>query len=68
MLTYIKARLDLAKAEDGSNATEYVLILALIAAVIIGAVVILGDFLSGAFTDTCDAVSADAALSTADCA
>ncbi len=57
MFSYIAA---VRGREDGSNATEYVLILALIAAVIIGAVVILGDFLSGAFTDTCSAIDSGA--------
>jgi Flp pilus assembly pilin Flp len=39
--------------ERGSNATEYTLILALIAAVIVAAVLVFGQFLTGAFSETC---------------
>lgn len=61
MLHHFRA-LGTRRQEDGSNATEYVLILALIAAIIIGAVAIFGNFLSNAFTETCNEISSEASL------
>ncbi len=43
--------------EDGASAVEYGLLVALIAAVIVGAVLLLGETLNGVFNDTNDAIS-----------
>lgn len=50
MLDYIKARFNLAHGEEGATAIEYGLLAALIAAVIIGAVTLLGEKLNTIFT------------------
>lgn len=53
MLQMIRKRLAAARThDDGATATEYVLLLAGIAAVIVGAVFVFGTFLSGKFTST----------------
>ena len=53
MITYIKARGYLARHnENGASAVEYGLLVALIAAVIIGAVTLLGTKLNTIFTNT----------------
>ena len=55
MVKYLQILLNarLAKMEErGASAVEYGLLVALIAGVIVGAVIILGDTLDGVFTDT----------------
>jgi pilus assembly protein Flp/PilA len=52
MLNYMRAMMIARKSEKGASAVEYGLLVALIAAVIILAVVALGDTLNGVFTDT----------------
>ena len=46
------------KGEAGASAVEYGLLVALIAAVIVVAVIIFGDFVADVFTDTCTAIDA----------
>lgn len=60
MLETVRAAV--ARNDEGSNATEYVLLLALIAALIIGAVVMFGGFLEDAFEGTCDKISTESAI------
>jgi pilus assembly protein Flp/PilA len=58
MLQMIRKRFAAARThDDGATATEYVLLLAGIAAVIIGAVFAFGGFLSGKFDSTSTAIS-----------
>lgn len=61
MIQYLNILLSahLAKAEDerGASAVEYGLLVALIAAVIVGAVFALGGTLDGIFTDTNTAIT-----------
>ena len=52
MLNYIRAMIAARTSEKGASAVEYGLLVALIAAVIILAVVALGDTLEAVFTDT----------------
>ena len=52
MLQYIRKVQAYNRGEDGATATEYVLLLAGIAAIIIGAVFLFGGFLKGKFTQT----------------
>lgn len=47
------------KTEDGASSVEYGLLIAMIAAVIVGAVLIFGGFTAGMFTDSCDKMLAD---------
>ena len=49
---------DSSRLNRGSNATEYTLILALIAAVIVAGILVFGRFLSEGFNETCDEVGA----------
>ena len=52
MITYLKARSILARSDErGASAVEYGLLVALIAAVIVGAVMALGGTLNGIFGD-----------------
>ena len=46
--------------EDGASAVEYGLLVALIAAIIVAAVFMLGSTLKKTFTDTCKEVNRDA--------
>ncbi len=46
------------REEDGAAAVEYGLLVALIAAVIVGVVKILGTVIQGAFKTVCNAISA----------
>ena len=58
MLQMIRKHLAAARAhDDGATATEYVLLLAGIAAVIIGAVFLFGNFLSTKFNDVQTSIS-----------
>jgi pilus assembly protein Flp/PilA len=50
----------LTRRDDGASAVEYGLLVALIAVVIAGTVVILGDALQNRFHDACNAVANDA--------
>ena len=72
MLNYLQALVASRKSEKGASAVEYGLLVALIAAVIVAAVIIFGDFISDIFTDTCTAIDNGAAAggggATADCA
>ena len=43
--------------ETGASAVEYGLLVALIAAVIVGAVLLFGNFIGSIFTDTCTAIN-----------
>jgi pilus assembly protein Flp/PilA len=53
MYDYIRIRLQaLRESERGASAVEYGLLVALIAAVIVGAVFLLGDALNTTFTET----------------
>ena len=52
MLNYLQALIATRKSEKGASAVEYGLLVALIAAVIVGAVILLGTTLDGIFTDT----------------
>jgi pilus assembly protein Flp/PilA len=57
MYNYIRIRLQaLRTSERGASAVEYGLLVALIAVIIIVAVTLLGDTLSGIFTDTANAI------------
>ena len=51
---------DLMRRDDGASAVEYGLLVALIAVVIAGTVVILGDALQNRFHDPCSSISKDA--------
>ena len=51
MIQYLQILLNARRDERGATAVEYGLLVALIAAVIIGVVVLLGDNLNEAFTD-----------------
>jgi pilus assembly protein Flp/PilA len=52
MISYVRSRWDLARnSEHGASAVEYGLLVALIAAVIVGVVAILGTTLKGIFTN-----------------
>lgn len=42
--------------ETGSNSTEYLLVLTLVAAVIVGAALVFGRLIDNAFVETCDEV------------
>ena len=58
MLQMIRKHLAAARThDDGATATEYVLLLAGIAAVIVGAVFVFGNFLSSKFTSTQTTIS-----------
>ncbi|HEY5183357.1 MAG TPA: Flp family type IVb pilin [Actinomycetes bacterium] len=58
MLQMIRKHLAAARThDDGATATEYVLLLAGIAAVIIGAVFLFGNFLSTKFNDVQTSIS-----------
>jgi pilus assembly protein Flp/PilA len=62
MLAYLSALLaDRARGDRGATAVEYGLMVALIAVVIIGAVILLGDNLSAMFDGVADNVEAPAA-------
>ncbi len=62
MLTYLASLLQLRARDDrGATAVEYGLMVALIAVVIIGAVILLGDNLSEMFGGVADEVEAPAA-------
>jgi pilus assembly protein Flp/PilA len=50
--------------EKGASAVEYGLLVALIAAVIVVAVLALGDVVKGAFTDTTDGICSTASAGT----
>ncbi|CAA9330844.1 MAG: hypothetical protein AVDCRST_MAG72-317 [uncultured Nocardioidaceae bacterium] len=52
MLQYIAIQLRARTSERGASAVEYGLLVALIAAVIVGVVFTLGGTVQGAFTDT----------------
>jgi pilus assembly protein Flp/PilA len=54
IITYGKARLGFATSEEGATAVEYGILVALIAAVIIGIVLILGEQLQDAFQTVSD--------------
>jgi pilus assembly protein Flp/PilA len=57
MYDYIRIRLQaLRTSERGASAVEYGLLVALIAVIIIVAVTLLGDTLSGIFTDTANSI------------
>lgn len=56
MITYLTTRIR--RDEDGATAVEYGLMVALIAAVIVVIVALLGDNVADAFTDVNSAVSA----------
>jgi pilus assembly protein Flp/PilA len=47
------------RRDDGASAVEYGLLVALIAVVIAGTVLVLGNALSGKFQDACNKVSGD---------
>ncbi len=51
MITKLYARLQAAKADEGATAVEYGLMVALIAAAIVGAVTLLGTNLTSLFTN-----------------
>jgi pilus assembly protein Flp/PilA len=57
MVVYIRAMLNARLSEKGASAVEYGLLVALIAAVIVGAVFLLGGALSTTFTETEDCIS-----------
>ena len=57
MLEYFQKLIARRDEENGASAVEYGLMVAAIAAVIVVAVFALGGMISGAFTNTCDAVS-----------
>ena len=56
---YVKLQ-NLRTREDGASAVEYGLLVALIAAVLVAAVIIFGDFIQGIFRDTCTAIDSGA--------
>lgn len=59
MLQYLTIMLDAAKAkkdEQGASAVEYGLLVAGIAAIIVAAVFLFGDLVSGIFVDTSSAI------------
>ena len=58
MYDYIRAMLVARKSERGATAVEYGLMVALIAVIIIAAVQLLGNNLSGIFTTIANAVGA----------
>ena len=66
MYTYIRMQNWMLKRRDekGASAVEYGLLIALIAAVIVVAVILLGEAVAGVFTDTADCVEGQTA---ADC-
>ena len=53
--------------DRGATAVEYALMVAAIAAVVVGVVFGLGKIVFGAFNSTCTAISSGANLSTANC-
>ena len=61
MFHYLASLLQIRPRDDrGATAVEYGLMVALIAAVIIGAVILLGDNLSGMFNDVAEDIEAPA--------
>jgi pilus assembly protein Flp/PilA len=56
VITYAKARYGSATSEEGATAVEYGILVALIAAVIIGVVLILGGQIQDAFQTVSDAL------------
>jgi len=50
------------RSEDGASAVEYGLLIALIAAVIVAAVIVLGGTVIDLFDDTCQSATAPGAL------
>ncbi len=48
----------MSKNEEGASAVEYGLLVAAIAAVIVVVVFVLGTYIQGAFSDTCDEIGA----------
>jgi pilus assembly protein Flp/PilA len=61
MLAYLSFLIARARADRGATAVEYGLMVALIAVVIIAAVILLGDNLSGIFGGVADELEAPAA-------
>lgn len=59
MIDYITALFNLKRNEDGATAVEYGLLVALIAAVIVAIVALLGDNVAGAFTEVNSTISAN---------
>ena len=66
MLEFIRSMMPSRRDEAGASAVEYGLLVAGIAAVIVAIVFFLGDVVTEAFQDTCDAISAETTI-TADC-
>lgn len=56
----------LRRTENGASAVEYGLLVALIAAVIVAAAIIFGDFISDIFTATCNEIDSNATTLNAD--
>jgi pilus assembly protein Flp/PilA len=66
LFTMAQARLAIVK-DRGATAAEYGLIIALVAAVIFGVVVTLGNEISTLFDDTCDKIASKSSTSGSNC-
>ena len=67
MLSYIWAlRNRVARTDEGASAVEYGLLVAAIAAVIIAVVFVIGHYVHGAFSQTCNSFSSNGVSSAGD--
>ncbi len=57
MIRSIRKHTDIATNDEGASAVEYGLLVAAIAAVIVVVVFVLGGYIQGAFSDTCDEIA-----------
>jgi pilus assembly protein Flp/PilA len=60
MLNYIRSIQKRRAEETGASAVEYGLLVAIIAAVIVVAVIALGNLVSDSFSSTCDSITSEA--------